>query len=184
MSDTKEPAAPAPPPPAHAGWTASDLLAGSALVVLLIALFLPWYGETLGIPVWPGAGAVPFGRLDGPTSHWFLWIVLALAMAGIALIAGRQASRRMPGIPLAPRRLLIGATGIAFLLCLLGVIVPPPRHPIPFVSYGIPLGLADPGTVFVGWSYGGFIAVVAAGLAVAAAVWTARRPHRASSPRR
>ena len=62
------------------------------------------------------------------------------------------------------RQILVGMTGLAFLLCLLGLVVRP----------------AGPGIliiVSVGWSYGGFIAVIAAGLAVVAQL-TAPRPRR------
>jgi hypothetical protein len=178
------PAAPALPVPPRARWTAGRLVAGSALVVLAIALFLPWYSATQGVPVSPDAGAAPVGAYDGPISHGFLWIVLALATAGIALIARGEAIGRLLGNLLAPRQLLVGTTGVAFSLCLLGVIARPAGYAIPVAYPGSPLGVADINTVFVGWSYGGFIAVVAAAVALGAAVWIAIPPHPAGSPSR
>lgn len=105
---------------------------------------------------------------DGPASHGYLWMALALATVAIAMIVGREVIGRLPANLLAPRRLLIGATGIAFALCLLGVVVRPAGYTIPVVYPGSPLGVADINRVFVGWSYGGFIAVIAAGLALVA----------------
>jgi hypothetical protein len=169
VSETQQHAAPEQPPPTPAGWMAGDLVAGSALVVLLIALFVPWFtdltsGAALGPPL--------VSASNGPAAHGFLWMVLALAIASLVLIVTRPALGGRPGSLPSPGPILVGATGIAFVLCLLGVAIRPP-------------GVREfQHLVLVDWSYGGFIAVVAAEVAVAAALSIATRPQPASSPRR
>ncbi len=173
--DAKALAIPPPEEPAAGSGRSGDLITGSALIVTLIALFLPWYAQTRGIPVSAPAAAPQIGTLDGPATHGFLWLGLALAIVGIGLVVGRHAIARLPSNILAPGQLLIGTTGIAFLLCLLGVIGRPTAYTIPGANPGTPLDVADFNTVFAGWSYGGFVALAAAGVALLAAAASSRR---------
>jgi len=128
-----------PPPPAPAtagrGWTGSDLAIGGAVIVLLIALFLPWFSA-------PGIAA------DGPSAHGYLWLAFVLTILALSVLVARDAIARLPGNLPSPEQMLVGATGLALLLTILGVAQTPP--PV--------AGSVGP----IGWSYGGWVALVAA----------------------
>jgi len=150
---------PPPPPPMAAarGWTGSDLATGGALVVLLIALFLPWFSGTVsagsGTPVISGTG-------DGPASHGYLWAVFVLAIVALIVLVARDAIARVPGNLPSSEQMLVGATGLALLLTILGVAL----KPFPAAATSSVLLHFS-----VGWSYGGFVALVAALIAFVAA---------------
>src|SRR5215469_9786768 len=107
-----------PPPAAGGGWTGTDLLIGGGLVVLLIALFLPWYSSTLRLV---GATARVSGSADGPRAHGYLWVVLGLVFVALIVLVARDAIRRVPGNVPSPEQMLVGATGLALLLTVLGL---------------------------------------------------------------
>jgi hypothetical protein len=159
-SDTSpSPQAPPPPPPPMAatrGWTGSDLAVGGALVVLLIALFLPWFSSTVS-----GTLAIS-GTGDGPTSHGYLWVVFVLVIVALFVLVARDAIARVPGNLPSSEQMLVGATGLALLLTILGVAL----KPSPGTTGASALLHV---TVTVGWSYGGFVALVAALIAFVAA---------------
>jgi uncharacterized membrane protein len=195
-------APPPPPPPAAAtttatrGWSDTDLAIGAGLVVLLIALFLPWFSSTVRLA---GLSAQLSGGADGPTAHGFMWGVFVLAIAGLVVLVARDAIYRAPGNLPTPEQMLVGATGLALLLTILGVVIRP--------STGV--GIVNPTgqiagllphisslSISVSWSYGGFVALAAALVAFLAAFGTAgplesahraaraalRRPQGRSSP--
>jgi len=161
ISDTS-PYADAPPPPrppaaghsATPGWTGSDLAIGGALIVLIIALFLPWFGSP---------------DIDGPTSHGYLWIAFALAIVALAVLVARDAIARVPGNLPSPAQMLVGTTGLALILIILGIAQTPSASVTSVVIYSTPTSL--------GWSYGGWVALVAALVAVVAAFREARPPE-------
>jgi hypothetical protein len=165
------PQVPPPPTPATAGrgWTGSDLAIGGALVVLLIALFLPWFSSTVRLN---GATASVSGSADGLRAHGYLWIAFALAILGLIVLVGRDAIGRLPGNLPTPAQMLVGASGLGLLLTILGLAVRPSsgltvvRPSAPIASF---LPLLPRLSISVGWSYGGFIALVAALIAFAAA---------------
>jgi hypothetical protein len=164
MTSETSPYPEAPPPAAQSaaasGWSGSDLLTGGALVVLLIALFLPWF-STQAI-----AGAV-----DGPTSHGYLWTVFVLAIVALTVVVARDAIARLPGNLPSPEQMLVGATGLALLLTILGLVQKPAAN----------LGFS------ISWSYGGFVALLAALVACFAALGIASRlesARRAAAARR
>jgi uncharacterized membrane protein len=177
-SDTSPYPAPPPPPPPRAaqpaavGWTGSDLAIGGALVVLLIALFLPWFSSK----VFPGPGTPAISGVgDGPASHGYLWTVFVLAVVALAVLVARDAIARLPGNLPSPQQLLVGATGLALLLTILGVAQKP--SPVAASSGPVISQVFEHFTVSVGWSYGGFVALLAALIAVIAAVTAAGLPH-------
>ena len=113
---------PEAPPPATAtaersGWTGSDLAIGGAVIVLLIALFLPWFSAKVS----PEPGTVIAGTGDGPTSHGYLWLVFVLAILALIVLVARDAIARLPGNLPSPEQILVGTTGLALLLAILGV---------------------------------------------------------------
>jgi uncharacterized membrane protein len=109
--------------------------------VLLIALFLPWFSTP---------------ATDGPTSHGYLWTVFVLAIVALIVLVARDAIARLPGNLPSPEQMLVGATALALLLTILGVA----QTPSPVAgSFGS-----------IGWSYGGWVALVAALIAFIAAL--------------
>jgi len=149
------PPPPAATPPATRGWSGSDLVIGGALIVLLIALFLPWFSGTVRI----FRTAAATGSVDGAQAHGYLWVVFVLAIVALIVLVARDAIDRLPGNLPSPEQVLVGATGLALLLNILGLAQKP-----------------SSGAAFsVGWSYGGFVAVLAALVALFAASGTAAR---------
>ena len=162
-----------PPPGPEATvrrWDRSDATIGTALVLLAISLFLPWFGETVLLR----NRALASGTGDGPHAHGYLWLVLVLAIAALTVLVARDVIRRIPGNLPSAGQLLVGATGLALLLTLLGLAFRPagfstgPRV-VPFGWTGAFPHLV----VSVSWSYGGFIAVAAAAAALIAAFTSA-----------
>jgi uncharacterized membrane protein len=148
MTSETSPYPQAPPPPAGTsrapsrGWNGSDLAIGGALIVLLIALFLPWFSTSPG-------------TTDGLSSHGDLWVVFVLALLALIVLVARDTIARLPGNLPSPEQMLVGATGLALLLTILGVV----QKPSPVTgSFGS-----------AGWSYGGWVALVAALIALVAA---------------
>lgn len=167
-TDTPFDGTPIPPPPPIAtserrGWAGSDLAIGSSLIVLVIALFLPWFSFPVG-----DAKSNSTGSIDGPQAHGYLWAVFALAIVALVVLVGRDTIGRVPGNLPSPGQVLTGATGLAFLLTILGVV-----------------SRAD--VIAAGWSYGGFVTVLAALIAFIAALGiagplSARRQRLSSKP--
>jgi hypothetical protein len=138
-----------PPPPSAAltrqrGWFGSDLAIGSSLIVMLIALFLPWFS---GVPQPQGAPTTT-ASATGPRVHGYLWFVFALAIVALAVLVAREAIDRIPGNLPSTNQILVGATGLSLLLILLGILFRQDS---------------------IGFSYGGFIALLAALVAFIAA---------------
>lgn len=150
MTSETSPYREAPPPTKpiteRSGWTGSDLAIGGAVVVLLIALFLPWFSTS------PGTA-------DGPSSHGYLWLVFVLTIVTLIVLVTRDSVARLPGNLPSPEQMLVGATGLALLLTILGAVQKPSLATSPGPS--------------IGWSYGGWVALVAAIVAFLAAFWEA-----------
>lgn len=147
--------------PASRRWSGPDLVIGSAVVVLLISLFLPWFSG------WPGQRPSR-STVTGPGAHGYLWVVFTLAICALVVLIGSESINRLPGNLPSTEQMMVGATGLALLLTLLGLLMKP-------------AGLAA-----ASWSYGGFIAVLAAAAATLAASGASgplhlpRRPARAA----
>jgi hypothetical protein len=144
-----------PPPPASAGPGAqakpqikfdlssigrTDRLVGGGTLVLFIALFLPWFSVSFG----------PLGSASasGLTAHGYLYIVLILAIAVIALLVAEALGVwKLPATsPLSREQMLLIATGINFVLVLIAFLLKPG-------------GDTHSG---VGWSFGAFVGLIAA----------------------
>jgi hypothetical protein len=122
-----------------------DQAVGGASLVVLIALFLPWFGFSA-----PGAS------VSGTTAHGYLVLVVitALLIAGYLLL--RSGWGEFPfTLPVAHETLLLAATGGQFLLVLAGFL-------------DVPLA-------GLGWEIGAYLAVAAAALATLPAALAARR---------
>jgi uncharacterized membrane protein len=168
------PQVPPPPPPlavtrpATRGWNSTDLAIGTSLVVLLIALFLPWFSSTVRIG---GLTAQLSGDADGPSAHGFIWGVFVLAIAGLVVLVARDAIYRAPGNLPTAQQMLVGATGLALFLTILGVVIKPATGLGAVTSTKVfGLTLSPHLSISIGWSYGGFIALAAALVAFIAAL--------------
>jgi hypothetical protein len=188
-SDTSPyPQVPPPPPPpgaattASRGWSDTDLAIGAGLVVLLIALFLPWFSSTVRLA---GRAVQLSGSADGPSAHGFMWGVFVLAIAGLAVLVARDAIYRAPGNLPTPEQMLVGATGLALLLTILGLVIRPATGLDTVTSTKVfGLTLIPHISISISWSYGGFVALAAALVAFLAAFGTAgplESAHRAAS---
>jgi hypothetical protein len=150
-------------------WSGAERIAGGACLLLLITLFLPWWGVAV-----LGARQVDFAGL----SDGMAWVVLIAALAVLAflvLCAGSAGVRfaRPPG----DRGLLAGATSLNLLLVVLAVFVVNPAVTGPQRAAQLP-----PGLIAVSLRPGAVAALLAAAAAaVAASVALLRaRPRRAA----
>jgi zinc-ribbon domain len=117
----------------------ADKIAGAATVVLLVSLFLPWFTATVG----------PFGSgsASGMTAHSYLWIVFVLCLGIIAFLVAGAGFAGMPfRLPVPRDTILLAATGLNLLIVLLAF-------------FARPNGF---GLVTISWSFGAFIAFIAA----------------------
>ena len=165
------------PEPAHSrrpggGWTSRDLVIGTSLIALLATLFMPWFSGTAA----SSTGASPtIGSADGPGAHGYLWFVFALVLIALFVLVARKAISRVPGNLPSPQQMLTVATGLALLLTILGTFIKPSA--VDFVSStGAP---ASSFAISVGFSYGGFLALLAALVAFVATIGAGGRLNAA-----
>jgi len=147
FGDRGAPAPPPPPGPAPAPapqfnfdakrWTRNDRIVGGATLLLLISLFLPWFSASdLFVSV----------SVNGLWHGWeYITLIVALAiLVYLLLCAGFQ---ELPfKLPFSHDQLLLAGTGINFLLVLLGFLIRPAAG--------------------FGWTFGAFIGLIAAVVAV------------------
>ena len=97
--------------------TNSDRVTGIASLVLLVSLFLPWYGvNLLGISA----------EADGLTVHGYLYIVLLLCVAIIAYLVMWAGFEELPvRLPLSHQQRLLVASGLNTVLVLLAFLTKP-----------------------------------------------------------
>ena len=141
--------------------TREERIIGLATIVLLISLFLPWdkygYTETIaGRTV--SSASVSF---SGYSLHGYLWIVFILSLAVIAFLVAKAGFATMPFVlPVTQDQALLVATGISFVLVLIGFLLR---------SYGGSATASGVGYSYhAGWSYsfGSFLSLIAAVVAV------------------
>jgi hypothetical protein len=134
---------------------------GVASLVLLIALFLPWFDASVsGLG---NVGSQVGGSESGMNAHGWLWIVFIVVLAILAYLVLKAGFARLPFTMPAPQELiLLGATGVNLLLVLIGFLLKP--------SVGSVLDLH----VSIGWDIGSFLALIAAVVAVVPLVPAAR----------
>jgi hypothetical protein len=119
----------------------ADQAVGGASLVVLISLFLPWFGfSTLGARI----------SVSGTSAHGYLVLVAitALLIAGYLLLRSGWGEFPFP-LPVAHETLLLAGTSGQFLLVLVGFL-------------DVPLA-------GLGWEIGAYLAVIAAALAAAPA---------------
>ncbi|MGP0032149.1 MAG: hypothetical protein ACLPVF_16805 [Acidimicrobiales bacterium] len=121
----------------------TDWIVGIASFVLLISLFLSWFSVSFG--------SIGSASADGVTAHGYLWIVFILCLGIIVLLALQLLNLwAMPDeSPVNTGQILLIATVINLVLVVLAFL---------FKPGGIGSG--------VGWSFGAFVGLVAAIVAV------------------
>ena len=125
----------------------SDQAVGGASLVVLISLFLPWFGfSALGASL----------SISGTTAHGYLVlaVITALLIAGYLLLRSGWGEFPFP-LPVAHESLVLAGTGVQFLLVLAGFL-------------DVPLA-------GLGWEIGAYLALAAAALAMLPAVLPALR---------
>jgi hypothetical protein len=115
--------------------TVADKIAGIASFVLLISLFLSWFGvSVIGITV----------TASGTSAHGFLWLVFIIVLLIEAYLVCIAGWGNLPFAPQIPHlTAMIVATVVNFVLV--------------FIAF-----IDKPGGSGVGWEFGAFLALIAA----------------------
>jgi hypothetical protein len=132
--------------------TTVDRIIAGATLVTMISLWLPWFSVSF-----TGFGATTTGSISGTGYHGWLWLEFILALALLGYFAARAAWDQLPfRLPVSDEWLLIGGTGLQFVLILIGFLAMPSAD-----------GLQ------VSWDFGAFIALIASITAAAPVVYPA-----------
>jgi hypothetical protein len=119
-------------------WTQAERITAIGSLVLLIALFLPWF--TVSASVYSASAS-------GLTAHGYLYIVLLLCLAILVDLVAKVSYTVMPfKLPLPEEQLLLIATGINAVLVVIAFLLKPGGY----------------GFSGVGWGWGAFVALIAA----------------------
>lgn len=129
-----------------------ERVVGGASVVVLISLFLPWFGFS-------GDGGS--FSVSGVTAHGYLYLALILTLAIVAYLGLRAGFDQFPvALPIAHGPLLLIGTGLQFLLVLIGFL----DKPLSLLS----------------WDAGAYIGLLAAVVAAGPVIVPAIRSFQAS----
>jgi hypothetical protein len=118
----------------------ADMIAGVASVLLLISLFLSWFGITvIGVHL----------TASGTSAHGWLWLVFFICLAILAYLVCIAGWGNLPFAPQLPHvTVMIAATVVNFVLV--------------FIAF-----IDKPGGSGVGWEFGAFLALIASIVAAA-----------------
>jgi len=117
-------------------WAPADRVVGGASLVLLVALFMPWFTVSSG-----GFGSL---STSGTGAHGWLWFAFVLALLPLAYLIVAAGYDRFPvNLPLTHDRLLRSVPRLNLLLVFLSFIL-------------------KPGGSGVGWDFGAFAGLIAA----------------------
>jgi hypothetical protein len=138
-------------------WTLSDKIAGVASLVVLISLFLPWFSGS-----YVSFDSTQSASESGTAAHGWLWLVFVVGLAILAYLVFAAGFQVLPfKSPLRHDQLLLTATGVDLALVFIGFLLKPS-------TYGLE-GLS------ISWSFGAFLALIAAIVAVGALTPPGRR---------
>ncbi len=130
----------------------AEQTAGGATVIVLISLFLPWFGfDVLGRTV----------SVSGTSAHGYLVVAVLLAVLLAGDLLWRAGWEEFPvSLPIAHETLLLGATGLQFLL--------------------VAIAFADAPVAGLSREIGAYLALIASVVAVGPAVMPAIRSRLAA----
>ena len=118
-------------------WTRNDQIVGGATLLLLISLFLPWFSASDSFITISVNGLY----------HGWEYITLIIALVIVIYLVLRAGFQELPfKLPLGHDQLLLAGTGINFVLVLIGFLIRPASG--------------------FGWTFGAFIGLIAAVVAV------------------
>jgi hypothetical protein len=128
---------------------------GGATLILLISLFLPWFGFKFAL------GTVSW---DGLTSHGYLWVTFFLSLGVVGLILAEAAGVwKLPATsPMGREQILLIATVVNLILVLLAFLLKPGGY----------------GFSGIGWKFGSFVALIAAVVAAFPLGWPVLQARR------
>jgi Double zinc ribbon len=136
-----------------------DRIVAGATLVTMISLWLPWFTASYTL-----LGRTESSSISGTGDHGWLWIEFLLALALIAYLVARAAWDQLPfRLPLSHETLLIAATGLQFLLILIGFFAMPSTNGLDGFS--------------IGWGFGAFLALIASIVAAAPVIYPAVRSY-------
>jgi hypothetical protein len=115
-------------------WSSTDLVSGVASVVVLVALFLPWFGVSLGV-----VGLT----VNGLTAHGYLYLVLVVGLVELGYLA------MSAGLPEVRTKLPLSHEAFMSTLNTVNLVI-------------VLIAFANKGPAGIGWRYGAFLALVAA----------------------
>jgi hypothetical protein len=174
--DWTAPSQPAPHGLAPGKWTSSEVFLGLFAIALLVSLFLPWFNVTATI-----GGKTFTGSASGTGAHGYLWLVFALVLVMLLVLVVPELIARAPARLPSNHQLVVGAAGLGFLLVLLAFLAKPPgtaaSSPAGFAGLSLQISAST------GWSYGAWIALIAAILVFLAALGTDGARARTSAAR-
>lgn len=99
-------------------WSVADRITGIATAILLISLFLPWFGFS--------AGYEGSFTMSGISAHGYLYIVLFVCLAILVYLGGRAGWDRLPvNVNVAHAPVMVVATAFNLVLVLIGVLLKP-----------------------------------------------------------
>jgi hypothetical protein len=136
-----------------------DKVVAGATLVTMISIWLPWFSAS-----YSGLGGTVTGSVSGTHLHGWLWLEFLLALVLLGYLAARAAWDELPvRIPVAHELLLIAATGLQFLLVLIGFLARPSTD-----------GLAG---YSVSWDFGAFLALIGSLVAAGPVIYPAVRAY-------
>jgi len=131
----------------------TDRIVAGATFVTMISLWLPWFTASVTL-----GGRTVSSSISGTGDHGWLWLEFILALALIAYLVARAAWDELPfRLPFSHETLLIAATGLQFLLILIGF-------------FAMPSGDGFDG-ISIGWGFGAFLALIASIVAAAPVIY-------------
>jgi hypothetical protein len=128
-------------------WSKDDRIAGISSIVILIALFLPWFGVSAG-----GLGVTA----SGLTSHGYLYIVMVVVILQVVYLLARAGWDKMPSeVSNYHRPIILISTLVDLVIVALAFALKPGT------------GTAASLGVHIGWRFGAFVGLAAAVVAAA-----------------
>jgi hypothetical protein len=139
--------------------TTVDKVVAVASFITMISIWMPWFTVSYTL-----LGHTDSASASGTGVHGWLWLEFIVALALIAYLAARAAWAQLPfSLPLSHEVLLIAATGLQFLLVLIGFVAVPSTD-----------GLAG---FSVGWGFGAFLALIASIVAAGPVIYPAVKSY-------